>query len=113
WLLNAAVRPDYDLDPIMERVDRVVAVSSQHDDFILGTGTSLFGTADRYFGDAAGRVGFTYSHPRFEQWDYDDRFAELGNMGDHVQGLNARFVMGVLGPDLVAGPGDATTRLAG
>lgn len=101
WLLAPALSPDYDFGPALERVPRIVAFSSPHDGIILGAGTSLFGTSDRYFGDAGGRVGFNYDDPRFEQWGYDPAWLEFRNTGDHLQVLSQRFSWQVIGPSML------------
>lgn len=101
WLLAPALSPDYDFGPALERVPRIVAFSSPHDGIILGAGTSLFGTSDRYFGSAGGRVGFNYDHPRFEQWGYDPAWLEFRNTGDHLQVLSQRFSWKVIGPSML------------
>lgn len=101
WLLGVSVSPRYDLDRVMQRTDRLVAVSSHHDWWILGVGTSLFGTSDREHGDSAGRIGFAYEHPRFEQWGYDPSWKRLGNNGDHLRMLDHRFARAVIAPSMV------------
>lgn len=113
WLLAPALSPDYDFGPALERVPRIVAFSSPHDGLILGAGTSLFGTSDRYFGDAGGRVGFTYNHPRFEQWGYDPTWLEFRNTGDHLQVLSQRFAWRVIGPSMLNWIPPAARRPAG
>jgi pimeloyl-ACP methyl ester carboxylesterase len=58
-LLSAAVAPDYDLRPALRATrGEIVSFHSEIDYFWLGWGTSQFGTTDRYYGSAAGRVGF-------------------------------------------------------
>jgi len=101
WLLAPALSPDYDFGPALERVPRIVVFSSPHDGIVLGAGTSLFGTSDRYFGNAGGRVGFNYNHPRFEQWGYDPAWLEFRNTGDHLQVLSQRFSWKVIGPSML------------
>ncbi len=58
-LLEAAVSPDYDLRPAL-RATRgpIVSFYSPGDVFMLHFGTTMFGTVDRYYEDAAGLVGF-------------------------------------------------------
>ncbi len=102
WLLAPALSPDYDFGPALERVPRIVAFSSPHDGLLLGAGTSLFGTSDRYFGDAGGRVGFLYEHPRFEQWGYDPAWLAFRNSGDHMQVLGQRFAWQIIGPSMLS-----------
>jgi len=101
WLLAPALSPDYDFGPALERVPRLVALTSPHDRLILGMGTTLFGTSDRYFGDAGGRIGFTYYHARFEQWGYDPAWLEHRNSGDHLQLLSQRFSTRVIAPAML------------
>jgi pimeloyl-ACP methyl ester carboxylesterase len=58
-LLSAAVSPTYDLRPALCATrGEVVAFHSPLDVFMLHFGTSTFGTADRYYTDAAGMDGF-------------------------------------------------------
>lgn len=101
WLLAPALSPDYDFGPALERVPRIVALSSEQDWIILGLGTSWFGSSDHYRGDAAGRVGFSYDHPRFEQWIYHPGWREFGYNGDHVRVLGHAFVEKTIGPSMM------------
>lgn len=101
WILAPALSPDYDFGPALERVPRIVALSSEHDRLILGTGTTLFGTSDGHFGDAGGRIGFAFNHPRFEQWGYDPAWLEHRNSGDHLDLLNQRFALRVIAPAML------------
>lgn len=101
WLLAPALSPEYDFGPALDRVPRIVALTSPHDSLILGVGTSLFGTSDRYFGDAGGRIGFRSDHARFEQWGYDPAWLEFRNTGDHLQMLSQRFSWAVIGPAML------------
>ncbi|HTU22579.1 MAG TPA: alpha/beta hydrolase [Gemmataceae bacterium] len=58
-LLAAAVSPTYDLRPALRATRReVIAFSSTYDRLCLDWCTSLFGTADRVYGPAAGLDGF-------------------------------------------------------
>jgi hypothetical protein len=58
-LLSAAVATDYDLRPALRATHReIVSFYSAHDSFILGWGTSQFGTIDRVYGPSAGLRGF-------------------------------------------------------
>lgn len=101
WILAPALSPEYDFGPTLDRVPRLVALTSPHDRLILGMGTTLFGTSDRHFGDAGGRVGFTFNHPRFEQWGYDPAWLEHRNSGDHLDLLNQRFAIRVIAPAML------------
>ena len=58
-LVQPAVRPRCPLDAALGGISgKLVVFVSRRDRLILGLGTSLFGTADGFFGHAAGRVGF-------------------------------------------------------
>jgi hypothetical protein len=58
-LLSAAVSADYDLRPALQATrHEIVSFYSIHDHFILGWGTSEFGTIDRVYGPSAGLRGF-------------------------------------------------------
>lgn len=101
WLLAPALDPGYDFDPALDRVDRIVSVNSDHDWFVLGTGTRTFGTADRVYAHSGGYVGFTFKHPRFEQWFYEPSWLALGHNGDHLRVLGRRFAREGLAPAMV------------
>ncbi|MFG0329208.1 MAG: hypothetical protein ACF8PN_04845 [Phycisphaerales bacterium] len=102
WLLAPSLSPQYDLAPTLDRVGRVVAITSDEDWLILGLGTRLFGNSDRVYGDAAGRVGFLYQHPRFEQWEFDPAWEErTGYDGDHIKVLSSQFVREMIGPSMM------------
>jgi len=58
-ILGGALSPQYDLRKALARCRKGILNShSLKDWLILGLGTRLFGTTDRQFGDACGRVGF-------------------------------------------------------
>ena len=58
-LLSAAVSPAYDLRPALRATrGEIVAFHSPLDVFMLHFGTTMFGTTDRYYEDAAGMQGF-------------------------------------------------------
>jgi pimeloyl-ACP methyl ester carboxylesterase len=58
-VLSAAVSPGYDLRPALRATrGEVVSFNSPLDCFMLSFGTSFFGTADRYYVNAAGMEGF-------------------------------------------------------
>ena len=58
-LLSAAVSPGYDLTPALRATRcEIVSFHSGMDRFVLGWGTSQFGTVDRVYGPSAGRTGF-------------------------------------------------------
>lgn len=53
-----ALSPEYNLGPALQSVTRCYALTSRKDFVLLGLGTRLFGTTDRQFTAAAGKVGF-------------------------------------------------------
>jgi hypothetical protein len=58
-LLSAAVSPTYDLRGAFRATRKeIVSFYSPYDQFILGWGTSQFGTVDRYYCASAGLKGF-------------------------------------------------------
>jgi hypothetical protein len=58
-LLSAAVSPHYDLRPALRATwGEVVSFFSDNDQFVLGWGTTHFGTIDRVYGPSAGLHGF-------------------------------------------------------
>lgn len=67
-LLSAAVSPMYDLRPALRATRReIVSYHSSMERLILGWGTSQFGTIDRHYCSAAGRVGFQVPESLDEQ----------------------------------------------
>ena len=67
-LLSAAVSPTYDLRPALRATRReVVSFYSRNDRYMLGWGTSHFGTVDRYYGNGAGLTGFVVPPALTEQ----------------------------------------------
>jgi len=58
-LLAPAVSPEYSLTPALRAVkEKVFAFWSPNDAFILGLGTTIFGTADGAYRRSAGMIGF-------------------------------------------------------
>jgi pimeloyl-ACP methyl ester carboxylesterase len=67
-LLSAAVSPNYDLRPALRATRReIVSFHSRNDRYLLGWGTSTFGTIDRYYGQSAGLGGFVIPESLSEQ----------------------------------------------
>jgi pimeloyl-ACP methyl ester carboxylesterase len=67
-LLSSAVSPTYDLRPALRATrGEIVSFHSRIDRYILGWGTSKFGTIDRYYGEAAGLTGFVIPQNLSEQ----------------------------------------------
>ncbi len=101
WLIAAALDPDYKLTPTLDYVNRFVNIQSTYDSFILGTGTSLFGTADNYYGDSAGKVGFNTTDPRLEVWQYHKSWKKYGATSGHLGVLDRQFAREVVGPAIM------------
>ncbi len=109
-----AVSPAYNLAPALRAVQRCYALVSHRDRWILGTGTRIFGTVDRKFGSAAGRVGFLlppdlsaedralYQRLGEIRWSSDLR-AE-GHHGGHTGWPMPRFLQRHLVPMLLGQP---------
>lgn len=104
WLIAAALDPDYDLTTTLDYVARLVSIQSSHDAFILGIGTSIFGTADNFHGDAAGKVGFNTPDHRLEVWEYDSSWRKYGAGPGHLGVLKRRFAGEIVGPSIIGWP---------
>lgn len=101
-LLAAAISPEYDLRPaLLKTRQNIYNCYSANDAILLGAGTSLVGTIDRKYGQAAGMVGFRvpdqqnhkadglYSRLRQRPWTLD--LFRMGNDGSHFGWTNAQF----------------------
>ena len=92
-LACSALSPTYNLGPALRSVERCYALVSERDRVILGFGTRVFGTMDRRFVSAAGRMRFSrprslspqdvgaYDRLQEIRWTPDLRVA--GNAGGH------------------------------
>lgn len=99
WIIAAAVSPAYDLTEALSGAGHTYVVDSDRDWFILGLGTSIFGTADRSHEVSAGMVGFRYEDgDRLTKIHYDPWWRQLHNTGDHLSALGRDFVQGVIAP---------------
>lgn len=103
-LLAAALSPEYNLAPALRRTTYgIYNLYSPYDNFYLAAGTSAFGTIDRKWTFAAGRVGFkmpqgllaadadvyrTLLHQTV--WRYE--MLADGNAGGHLGWSDRRFV---------------------
>jgi hypothetical protein len=94
-LLSAAVSPNYDLRPALRNVKQeIVSFYSPCDRFILGWGTSHFGTIDRTYGPSAGLIGFQVPahlspedkalYDRFIQFPWHPGMIFQGHLGGHI-----------------------------
>jgi pimeloyl-ACP methyl ester carboxylesterase len=116
-LLASALSPEYDLSAALRHVDgHAYSLHSRFDDWVLGHGTKAFGTYDRVYTEAAGKVGFTApptadpaAYAKLTQFPYDPAWTRHGNGGDHVGPTNRRFARDVLA-ELIQGRPPSTTR---
>lgn len=98
-----ALSPSYDLSRALRSVSCCYALVSEADNVVLGLGTRIFGTMDRRFESAAGRVGFvlpadgevTYPrcYERLGQIRWTPAGAEtMGHCGGHSGWATTRFL---------------------
>jgi pimeloyl-ACP methyl ester carboxylesterase len=111
-LMAASVSEDYDLRPaLIAARDGIDNFASDHDDFYLGLGIAVFGTADRRWTAAAGRVGFrpvgctpqdTALYQKLHEHPWQPCLAWTGNTGGHSgayqPGYLRAFVLPLLRP---------------
>lgn len=92
-LLSAAVSPNFDLIPALRTTrTEIVSFHSALDIAVLNWGTSLVGTADRYYSPSAGLNGFaiptqTNNHldyQRLKQIEWSPSKAWYGHLGGHL-----------------------------
>jgi pimeloyl-ACP methyl ester carboxylesterase len=100
-LLAPAISPGYDLSKALAQSRRgVVNYFSPSDDIMLGWGTRTYGTMDRVFCDAAGRVGFTTEDDRIVQFRWRQEWRELQNDGGHTGWAARAWARQVLAPQI-------------
>jgi pimeloyl-ACP methyl ester carboxylesterase len=114
-LLSAAVSPNYDLRPAFRATRReIVSFHSPYDQFILGWGTSYFGTTDRVYGPSAGLHGFNVPgyfpqedqalYQRLVQIPWNSTMILEGHWGNHVGTSLPAFVGQEVAPWLKENP---------
>jgi pimeloyl-ACP methyl ester carboxylesterase len=101
-LLAPSVSAEYDLHRALRGVRSGLDVfCSRRDWFYLGLGTGVFGTADRRWSAASGRVGFCPPpaapcdaplYAKLKQHPWDPCQAWTGNQGGHYGGHRAAFL---------------------
>jgi len=113
-LLAAAISPRYDLRGALRKTKYgIFNYYSELDAVFLRAGTSMAGTMDRQFGEAAGARGFDepagltsadqalYRRKLHQiKWDPQMRFA--GHLGGHMDWTHRPFVRQYLAPLLVS-----------
>ena len=109
-----ALSPQYNLAPALSVAKRCYALISRRDTFILGLGTSLFGTMDRRYGKGAGLTGFrlpagltpeevaVYDRLREVRWSAELR--RCGHHGGHTAWASPGFLARHLVPLLRGKP---------
>lgn len=108
-LLSAAVSTTYDLCPALRATKReIVSFYSIHDTFILGWGTTQFGTIDRFYAPSAGLKRFAVpEHLNPPERALYDRLVQIpwkpamifeGYWGGHLGTSMPSFVAGEVGP---------------
>jgi pimeloyl-ACP methyl ester carboxylesterase len=109
-LLNGALSPQYDLRPALRNCRRGIINSySPRDTFVLGWGTRIFGTVDRKFCDASGRVGFKVpenlsaedaaQYAKLTQVEWCPKFAETcHHWGGHLSSAREEYLARYIAP---------------
>ena len=102
-LLAPAVSPEYSLTPALLAVkEKLFAFWSPNDAFILGLGTTLFGTADGAFTKSAGMIGFKTpsvgdlesiaAYNKLQQIKWQPSMLMALNFGDHQGSVGVPFL---------------------
>ena len=109
-LLNASLSPKYDLSNALGHTRRgIVNIYSQRDWFMLGIGTSFYGTMDGKHEASAGMIGFIIppgmpeAYVRFFQMGWNQEMANVGHRGGHFSSSASKFVARYVAP-LVRNP---------
>jgi pimeloyl-ACP methyl ester carboxylesterase len=109
-MLACALSPQYDLSKALTHVSGKVYVFVSPLDPILGLGTRNFGTIDRVYTDAAGRVGFimpsgadVQQYTKLVSIPYNAAWMRWGNSGDHIGEMMRPFAQNIIGPLLITG----------
>ena len=113
-LLGPALSPTYDLRRALRSVQRCYTMVSRRDRWMLGVGTRLFGTMDRRFCVAAGRVGFRpptvpssedgLTYDRLQEIHWTPSLAGDGHHGGHTGWARVSFLRRHLLPILHGEP---------
>lgn len=109
-LLSPAVSPQYDLEPALRSTKReIVSFRSSLDVPVLSWGTSLVGTADRYYSKSAGLTGFAQPAPgtpaaamyaRLEEVAWGPSKMLYGHLGGHLGNGMPLFLLFEVAPYL-------------
>ena len=109
-LISPALSPGYDLSKALAHVtNKAYAFTSPNDFFVLGVGTSVFGTIDGKKCESAGRIGFVRpegadaaQYKKLVAEPYQKAWMKYGNIGDHVTSMARAFSAAVYAPILTA-----------
>ena len=109
-----ALSPQYNLARALDAVERCYALTSRRDTFILGLGTSLFGTMDRCYGKGAGLTGFQLpagltleeraAYERLREIRWSPELRQCGHHGGHTAWASPGFLSRHLVPLLRGRP---------
>ena len=107
-LICPALSPDYDLSGALMRVrGQMLAFHSPRDAFVLGWGTSTWGTIDRKRVAAAGYGGFMLprgardagQYRKLKSIPYEPAWwGKFNHPGDHTGAMGSRFASGYIAP---------------
>lgn len=105
-LVAPAFAPDYDLSAALRHVKgKAYAFTSPVDFIVLGFGTSVFGTIDGKYTEAAGFVGVQRpAHADVTQYQklielrYTPSWIRWGNLGDHTGAMSVAFAREYVAP---------------
>lgn len=103
-LLCPAISPGYDPSRAAAACrDGLVSIRGPGDLFMLGLGTSLFGTSDRRHTPAAGLVGWRRSARGFHDVTWRPSWLRTGYLGNHITSASPAFIRDIVGPWLATG----------
>jgi pimeloyl-ACP methyl ester carboxylesterase len=109
-LVQAAVSPDYDLEPVLAHIDgKLVNFYSPADWLFLGWGTETFGTIDRTYTAAAGKNGFNLqsavpdqqAETKVEQVCWTPEMSSTGHLGTHASMISYEWNKEYVAPYLL------------
>jgi len=112
YLLSPAISPKYDLSKALKHVNgHVYVFSSPGDIFVLGIGTSTFGTIDGVKTNAAGLKGFVQpdsaadplQYAKLVALPYNPEWVKYNDFGDHIGPMSRAFSRSIIGPILLHG----------
>lgn len=111
-LLSPAVSPDFDLTPALRSTrQNIISFRSTFDVVILNWGTSIVGTADRYYTKSAGLSGFVLPAASYSQAEDYQRLKQIawspskmlyGHLGGHLGNGMPLFLLFEVAPYLRA-----------